>query len=124
MNEKFERLVFHLNEYLPDKLSVIRDTSYVWGIPDTVPTGTKRYGSFWNEAIWFLRERDDVVPLGMRWYGTFKNLIVGIIRDGMIHSRTASYGPSRTNAPWTAYEVYTMIQIVERRSIVTVQMAR
>ncbi|KAI3717548.1 hypothetical protein L1987_69245 [Smallanthus sonchifolius] len=66
----------------------------------------KRYGSFWNEAIWFLLERDDVVPSGMRWYGTFGNLIVGIIRKRniMIHSRTAWYGPSRTNAPWTAYE--------------------
>ncbi|KAI3795926.1 hypothetical protein L1987_38587 [Smallanthus sonchifolius] len=71
---------------------------------DTVPTGTKRYGSYGNEAIWFLRERDDVVPSRMRWYGTLKNLIVGIIQDGMIHSRTAWYGPSRTNAPWTAYE--------------------
>ncbi|KAI3825405.1 hypothetical protein L1987_06888 [Smallanthus sonchifolius] len=66
---------------------------------DAVPTGTKRYGSYGNEAIRFLRERRDTVPSGMKRYGFIRE------RDGMIHSRTVWYGPSRTNAKWIAYEI-------------------
>ncbi|KAI3827859.1 hypothetical protein L1987_01946 [Smallanthus sonchifolius] len=54
---------------------------FLRGRSDTVPTGTKRYGSYGDEAIRFLRGRSDTVPTGMKRYGSYGNEAIRFLRE-------------------------------------------